>query len=121
MARRIRLSMCDTTSRDRHPESRPRWQGLYGSVLPQLAALALVEAARPPTAVRTLVGCVIAVATFVAMAWWLRINRAALDLQQWCDCASRTLTLRVIESHRPAPSPPLELPPPVTDDELVHV
>ena len=36
------------------------------------------------------------------MALWLRANRVAVDLQEWCDCAGTTVAVRVIESRRPA-------------------
>jgi hypothetical protein len=37
----------------------------------------------------------------VAIALWVRGNRAALDQQDWCECAADTLTVRVIASRRP--------------------
>ena len=43
-----------------------------------------------------------ALGTLGGMALWVHSNRAAVDLQDWCDCAGRTMTIRVIESHRPA-------------------
>jgi hypothetical protein len=88
-----------------------------------LAVLAVTEAAGPSTAVRTLARCALALSAFVAMAWWVRVNRAALDLEQWCDCAGRTITVRAIESHRPAALPLLEPAAPVTAtaDDLVPV
>jgi hypothetical protein len=30
---------------------------------------------------------------FLAMAAWLRANRAAFDLQDWCDCAGQQMTV----------------------------
>jgi hypothetical protein len=113
--------MCDTACPERHPRSRPCWAGLYASALPQLATLAIVEAAGPSNAVRVLARCVLTVGTFVAMAWWLRVSGATLDLQEWCDCASQTITVRVIESHRPMPLPRVEPPAPADDEELAHV
>jgi len=76
----------------------PRWTVLYGVTLPQLAALAAVEAGSPAPPVRTLLRWTLALGTFVAMALWLRANRAAFDTQEWCACAGRTMTVRVIES-----------------------
>jgi len=94
--------MCDTA---RTPVTRPRWGALYGPTLPSLAALAVVEMAAPPNAVRTILRFALAVGMVGGMAWWVHSNRAAVDLQDWCDCAGRTMTIRVIESHRPAPDP----------------
>jgi hypothetical protein len=99
--------MCDTVTGVRAATSHPRWLGLYAVTLPQLATLAAVEVAGPPSAVRALVRCVLALGIFVGMGWWVWTSRAALDLEQWCECASRTVTVRVIESRRP------ELPVPI--------
>lgn len=79
---------------------RPRWALLYGVTLPQLAALAAVEAGSPPLPARALLRWTLALGTFVAMALWLRANRAAFDLQDWCDCAPQTMTIRLIDSRR---------------------
>jgi hypothetical protein len=97
--------MCATSPR---AIGRPRWGWLYGTVLPPLAGLAVVEAAGPPNLVRTLLRSVLALAALVGMALWVRANRAAFDLQEWCDCASSTITVRVIESRRAAIEPPSE-------------
>jgi hypothetical protein len=91
--------MCDTTP----IAARPRWGALYGATLPPLATLAVVEMASPPNVVRTILRFALALGTLGGMALWVHSNRAAVDLQGWCDCAGRTMTIRVIESHRPAP------------------
>ena len=83
----------------------PRWALLYAATLPQLAALAAVEASAPSPPVRVMLRWGLALATFIGMGLWVRANRAAFDLQQWCDCAPQTITIRVIESHRPALAP----------------
>jgi|RhiMetdeSRZDD1v2_1073273.scaffolds.fasta_scaffold1031896_2 hypothetical protein len=93
--------MCDTVAEVRRATSRPRWLGLYAATLPQLVALAVVEIAGPPSAVRAVARCVFALGTFAAMGCWVHASRAALDLQQWCECARRSVTVRVIESRRP--------------------
>ena len=82
----------------------PRWGLLYAGTLPQLAALGVVEAAHSPHLLRMTLRCLIAVSVFAAMSLWLRTNRPALDLQDWCDCAGAQMTVRVIESHRPEPA-----------------
>src|SRR2546428_4171262 len=84
----------------------PRWIVLYGVTLPQLVALAAVEASTPAPPVRALLRWTLALGTFVAMALWVRANRAAFDQEDWCDCAGRSMTVRGIASRRPlAPRP----------------
>src|SRR4029453_11021596 len=81
-AGRVCPHMCDTACPERHPRSRPCWAGLYASALPQLATLAIVEAAGPSNAVRVLARCVLTVGTFVAMAWGLGGRGGTLGLQE---------------------------------------
>jgi hypothetical protein len=83
----------------------PRWMLLYGATMPQLAVLAVVEASAPAAPLRIVLRWVLALATFAGMGLWVRANRAAFDLQNWCDCAPQKMTIRVIESHRPLPIP----------------
>ena len=117
--------MCDTTSRAARGSvgGRPRWGLLYAATLPQLAALGVVEVAQSPHAVRVALRYLLALSVFLAMAAWLRANRAAFDLQDWCDCAGPQMTVRVIESRRPRPvAVPLDLPailPAPAEKELV--
>jgi hypothetical protein len=94
--------MCDTVTLTPGATTSPRWLGLYAATVPSLLALGLVEVVSPPNALRTLARCVFTLATFVGMGWWVHSSRAAMDLQQWCDCAPGTITVRVIESSRPA-------------------
>jgi hypothetical protein len=91
--------MCERSSRS---IPHPRWGWLYGVTLSPLAVLAVVEAATPPTVFRSVLRYALALTAVAGMTLWLRANRAAFDLQAWCDCASATVTLRVIESRRPA-------------------
>lgn len=95
--------MCDTTTRSRRARSipRPRWALLYGLVSLAVAGLAVIEVAAPLGAVGTGLGCGLALGAFAAMALWVRRNGAALDLQEWCECASARVTVRVIPSRRP--------------------
>ena len=117
--------MCDTTSRAARGSvgGRPRWGVLYAAILPQLAALGVVEVAQSPGAIRVALRCLLALGVFLAMGAWLRANRAAFDLQDWCDCAGPQMTVRVIESRRPRPvAVPLDLPailPAPAEKELV--
>src|SRR5687767_11384555 len=55
---------------------------------------------RSPVA-RLALGSASAVVTLSALGWWLAANRVALDLASWCECASSTVTTRVIGA--PAP------------------
>jgi len=91
--------MCETISR---AIGRPRWGWLYGATLPPLAALAVLEAVTPPNALRTGLRYALVLTALAGMALWLRANRVAVDLQDWCDCAGTTVAVRVIESRRPA-------------------
>ena len=99
--------MCQTSTRGRvSAVARPRWGVLYAVTLPQLAALAAVEAAHSPHLIRMTLRCLLALGVFATMSVWLRINRPALDLQSWCDCAGQQMTIRgrlaAISPHRPA-------------------
>ena len=88
----------------------PRWGLLYAGTLPQLAALGVIEAAHSPQLLRMTLRCLIALSVFATMSVWLRTNRPALDLQNWCDCAGAQMTVRVIASLPPKPvARPLEL------------
>jgi hypothetical protein len=102
--------MCHTSIAARASAiSRPRWGALYATVLPQVAALGVVEALHSPAALRVALRCALALGLFATMAVWQRANRLAFDLQNWCDCAGQRMTIRVIESQRLAPpAQPLE-------------
>jgi hypothetical protein len=91
--------MCETPS---PTVGRPRWGWLYGATLAPLAALAAVEIATPPNVVRTVLRSALALVALAGMALWIRASRAAFDLRDWCACAPGTITVRVIESRRPA-------------------
>lgn len=117
--------MCDAVSDDRQPMSHPRWLRLYAVTLIQLAAFAVVELAGFSAPVRTALRCLMTIGLFVGMGLWVHANRAAMNLEQWCDCASRTIAVRVIQSRRS--EQPRPIPPPVAEpieadeDELIHV
>ena len=99
--------MCQPGASAMRPSAsgRPRWGVLYAVVAPQLAVLALVELGGPPSALRLALRYTLALGAFVAMAAWVHTSRAALDLQDWCECAGRTMTIRVISSTRPTSEP----------------
>jgi hypothetical protein len=117
--------MCDTVTGVRQAASHPRWLGLYAVTLLQLAALAAVELAGPPSAVRTVARCVFVLGAFLGMGLWVRSSRTALDLQQWCECAPQTMTVRVIESRPPERFDemprPVSVPSEADEDALVRV
>ena len=87
--------MCETS---RAAVAGPRWGALYAATFPPLTALAIVEVAGPVGVIRTALRLALALGAFAGMAVWVRANRAAFDLQHWCDCAGRTMTVRVIGS-----------------------
>jgi hypothetical protein len=97
--------MCDSIRFAERAVTRPRWRVLYGVVGLPLAMMGIVEVAAPPAPVRTLLRLALVLGAVAAMAVWVRGNRAALDLQDWCACAASTITVRVIES-RPPSTPP---------------
>jgi hypothetical protein len=97
--------MCDTSAR--RAAGRPRWAALYRATFLPLAALALAEVANLPGGLRTALRCAFSLGVFAAMAIWGRSNRVARDLEHWCACAPRTITVRVIESQPVAAIPPL--------------
>jgi hypothetical protein len=100
--------MCDTRPQRARESAvgRPRWGLLYAATLPQLAGLVAVEAVHSPAAVRIALRCVLALGMFAAMFVWLRANRPAFDLQNWCDCAGQQMTIRVVDARRPQPVAP---------------
>ena len=112
--------MCDTSEGGRGSAiMRPRWSTLYASVFPQLAALGAVEVVQSSSVIRVVFRCVLALGIFATMSVWLRANRPAFDLQNWCDCAGQRMTIRVIESRLPKlTASPLE--PAVITQDLVE-
>src|SRR5712691_3156949 len=73
---------------------RPRWARLYAIAFVGVAALAIGNVAVPDGA-RSPIDALVTGGLFVAFALWIRGNRAALDQQDWCECAAETLTVRV--------------------------
>jgi putative Ca2+/H+ antiporter (TMEM165/GDT1 family) len=119
--------MCASGAVARHDSTaiaRPRWIALYGIATLGLAALAVTEIAASAI-VRPAFESVVGGVAFLAIAVWLRRNRAALDQQAWCECAAETLMVRVIPSRRPEPirSAPPRVPDvlPAEDDEDARV
>jgi threonine dehydrogenase-like Zn-dependent dehydrogenase len=113
--------MCETSPRPARgsASSRPRWGVLYAVTLPQLTALAVIEASQASHPLRTALRCTAALGVFVAMGVWVHASRAAFDLQNWCDCAGERMTVRMIHSQRPAAAEAFDAPLPaaVPEDE----
>jgi len=76
----------------------PRWGRLYTSVLLGLVTFAVVElrVAASPFKIGLEAGIVAGVWGVAAM--WGRANRVARDLDEWCECGRRGLTVRVIDT-----------------------
>ena len=118
------VTMCDTAEAG-SSIARPRWSRLYAAALSPLAVLAVVEVAGPPNVIRTILRCVLGLAAIAGMAIWVQRNRAALDLQDWCACASASVTVRVItlDRGRPLVEPDPLSPSPAgaeREHELIH-
>ena len=114
--------MCEATDVSRNTIAvipRPRWGVLYGVVFLGLVALAIGDVAAPEIARLPLDGA-LAVAALVATSLWVRGNRAALDQQDWCECAADTMMVRVIPSRRPESRLPW-IPLPFEEDEEIRV
>lgn len=95
--------MCD--SRDAVPDRpRPGWASLFAILPPATAALTLIELTVAPLPLRVAAEAGIVLATFGAMALWVRANQSALDQLEVCACASEMLTIRVIRSRAEHPS-----------------
>jgi hypothetical protein len=97
--------MCDssTARRGGSPIRRPSWSALYALTLVHAAALVAVELLRVPDGPRVTLRCALAVGVVLSLAIWIRRNASALDLVDWCACAGEHVTVRVVESARPAP------------------
>ena len=90
--------MCESTHVSRGARAaipRPRWGRLYGVVSIGVVGLAVADAAAPAVA-RPSLEAMVVLATFVAVALWVRRNRVALDRHAWCGCAAETVTVRVL-------------------------
>jgi len=82
--------------RRRHPA--PAWSALYLIAALDLAGLAAVPVVVPAGDVRRAALGVAALATFAAMALWIRANRIALALEDDAACCTTPLVVRVIRA-----------------------
>jgi len=104
--------MCASPKAPPH-RPRPRWNRLFAILPLATAALALTEVMVAAGPFRVAAGVAIVLATFGAMALWVRANRAALDQVEVCACGRGMLTIREIMSrpaHPSRPSAPASLP-----------
>jgi hypothetical protein len=94
--------MCDpgVGTNERGVAPRPGWGALYGLILVMVTVLAAVEASGASEGVRMPLDCGVVLAGFAVTRLWVGRNRAALDLQNWCVCASGRVTVREIASRR---------------------
>ena len=97
--------MCDVTTRARNERStpRPKWGKLWIVVAFMLTTLAVLETSLAPSVAERVLECGLTLGGFGAIAVWARRNRAALDCQDWCECAGAQVTMRVIPSRRVEP------------------
>jgi hypothetical protein len=117
--------MCNTVQAGSPLSAPPRWGRLYAVAATPLAILAVAEAAAPSGPLRTLLRYAAGLAVIAGMALWVRRNRVALDLSDWCACAGAEVTIRVIESDprwSPVAPDPVVLSPDESgrERELVH-
>src|SRR2546427_5943899 len=110
------MSNEDGERTDAPREPSVRGSRLYGILAAMAGALTSIEAFGPAGSATMALRGGIALAAFVAMALWIRGNRAAFDYADWCECAAEKITVRVIPSRRPMPELP-SLP----DQELERV
>jgi hypothetical protein len=83
---------------------RPRWLQLYGLVLVALGSAGLIEISTPRGAARVAASGALVVGACVITIAWIRANRVALDLLDWCDCAPtavRVVGARTADVHPP--------------------
>src|SRR5438093_13297346 len=97
--------MCDERRErtDAPREPRVRSSRLYGILAVMAGALTSIEAFGPAGSATMALRGGIALAVFVAMALWIRGNRAAFDYADWCECAAEKIPVRVIACRRPEP------------------
>jgi hypothetical protein len=84
---------------------RPAWSRLFAIMPLAAGALLLIEVTVAAGPFRAAANTAIVLATFGAMALWVRANRSALDQLDVCACASGgMLTIRVVRSLPEHPS-----------------
>ena len=106
--------MCDVKAGSGRTAPAPKWLLLYGVALLMVAGVMGIDAASSLGAVRPVLEVILAGVGFASMTLWIRSNRAALDLQSWCECASTKTVMRIVPSRRPASFRVGAAPPPGT-------
>jgi hypothetical protein len=89
--------MCATDT----TQNRVRWGGLYAIVLAAFAATSFAATSLPGGWAVGITVVIFAVAGIGTMRY-LAMQRVALDLSDWCDCAASMLTIRVVVSEHHA-------------------
>jgi hypothetical protein len=84
--------MCATKS----PPIRVRWGGLYAVMLSAFAVTAAIGIVSLPALWRVGATVVVFVAGAMGMLRCLAMQRVALDLSDWCDCAKSTVAVRIV-------------------------
>lgn len=97
--------MCDA----RGSVASPRWGALY-AILPVTVAAHVVAGLVLPAPARTATSWALGAAAFGAALRWIRRNRVALDLADWCACAPATIRVRVVGSQAGQPIGPVAAP-----------
>jgi hypothetical protein len=87
--------MCRTKT----PSTRVRWGGLYAIVLSTSVVTFAVAIASMPPSLRVGTTAVVFVAGGIGIMRYLAVQRVALDLSDWCDCAASRVTIRIVASH----------------------
>jgi hypothetical protein len=103
---------------------RPRWRRLYGQMLAVAAVIALARAVTPRAVPDIVFGLALVGAVVGVMTRWVRANAPELDLLDWCDCASSSIRVRVVNARPRRLRPSIEdAPHPIPDraDEEVPV
>ena len=73
--------------------TRVRWGRLYAVVLGTCAATTALALAAPPAPWRVAATVFVFIAAGIGMMQYLATQRVALDLSDWCDCATSTMTI----------------------------
>src|SRR5947208_16775004 len=100
--------MCDGRRErtDAPREPRVRLSRLYGILAVMAGALTSIQALGPTGSATMALRGGIALAAFLAMALWIRGNRAAFGSAARCEWAAEQSTVRASPCPRPAPRPP---------------
>jgi hypothetical protein len=82
--------------------TRVRWGRLYAVVLGTCAATTTLAIAAPTAPWRVAATLFVFIVAGIGMMQCLATQRVALDLTDWCACATSTVTVRLVHGHEPA-------------------